>query len=248
MLVAPVEILGRELSSNGFTKTVPKSWSDAEVAWAAERRGEGFSVAEVAEALGRSEVSVSIKLKRASKATGEYNVRFRDVKYEANERFLSFVKPVSVLDAFAGDSWWRGRADVVVTNDVDERFDVDYHLPAFDLLCDVYRGGDRFDVVDLDPFGSAYECFDFAVRVARRGVVVSFGEWGHKRWKRTDFVGPRYGVDNVDDFVPERFVAEFQRVARLHKKSAVVFDSLQYAHFFRVYFLLEERKEFSQWD
>ena len=240
-------VVGEVLGSSGFTRTVPRRWTVSEVEWCLARRAEGWSVERIAGEVGRSVVSVQVKLKRVSKVDGSYNARFRGLKYAANERFLGAVEPGSVLDVFAGVSWWRNAGVECVTNDVDESFGADFCLDAFDFLCDVWRGGERFDVVDLDPFGSAYECFDFAVRVARKGVVVSFGEWGHRRWKRFDFVGPRYGVECVEDFVVERFVGEFQRVARLHKKRAEVFEVLQYGHFLRVYFVLEGFKELSQW-
>jgi hypothetical protein len=246
-LVAPVQILGVEKKSGGYTKTNPKSWSAAEIEWMLARKSEGFSVADIAHALQRSDVSVQTKLKRLTKTDDSYNARFRELKYRANDLYLDALRPESVLDVYAGDSWWAKNVSNVATNDLNDLLDTDYHLDAFDLLCDLYRAAEEFDVIDLDPFGSAYECFDFAVRLAKKGVVVSFGEWGHKRWKRTDFVSSRYGIDSVEDYDADKFIAEFQRIARTHKKRAVVFDSLQYGNFLRVYFVLEGFKETSQW-
>ena len=247
-LEMPDDYRGETRAGSDYVKTKPRVWTEREVNWVVEAKESGFSNAEIAEATGRSEVSIFVKLKRLSKSNNAYNDKHRELKYAANQTFLDCVQPRSVLDAYAGDSWWAKNVANVTTNDLNETLDTDFHLDAFDLLCDSYRAAEKFDVIDLDPFGSAYECFDFAVRLARKGVVVSFGEWGHKRWKRTDFVGPRYNINSLDEFVPERFVQEFQRIARLHKKTATVFDSLQYANFLRVYFVLEKRKETSQWE
>lgn len=246
-LIAPENILGTEKKSGGYTKTNPKSWSQPEIDWVIAQKQNGYSIDEIANALGRSAVSVQIKLKRITKSDDSYNARFRELKYFANDAFAAQIAPGRVLDLFAGESWWKAQGFTAVTNDINEQFETDYHLPAFDLLCDLYRSGEKFDIIDVDPFGSAYECLDFAVRLATDGVVVSFGEWGHKRWKRTDFVSSRYGINSVDEFEVERFVSEFQRIARMHKKTATVFDSLQYGNFLRVYFVLDVFKETSQW-
>lgn len=247
-LTAPESILGgKTRGKSGGNKTLPRSWSEDEASWLLEKKSEGFSSAEIATALSRSEVSVDIKFKRLTKSVDTYNEKFREKKYLANEFFLQSVQPSSVLDAHAGNSWWSGKVDECVTNDIEESFDTDYHLPAFQLLSNMYFDKRSFDVVDLDPFGSAYECFDFAFRIAKRGVIISFGEWGHRRWNRFDFVKPRYGIDSLDSWNQESFILEAQRIASMHKKRATVFDSLQYSNFFRVYFTLSSFKEESQW-
>lgn len=247
-LTAPEHLIGEEKKNGGFTKTNPRAWSDDEVQWCLDRKAEGFSNAQIANALCRSEVSVQIKLKRHTKSNDSYNVKFRELKYLANESFLQATEPSKVLDVFAGNSWWDSKVDTCWSNDKDESFPTTYHMDAFDLLCGLYVEGETFDVIDLDPFGSAYDCFDFAFRMAKKGVVISFGEWGHKRWKRTDFVSPRYGIHVLDDFTHERFIAEAQRIARLHKKTADVSDVLQYSNFLRIYFTLTPLKETSQWE
>lgn len=248
MLKMPDEFRGEVLNGSGYVKTAPRKWTQRELDWVVDAKGKGFSNAQIAEATGRSEVSIFVKLKRLSKQEDSYNVKHRELKYLANQSFFDLVEPVSVLDVYAGDSWWDKKAPKCLTNDIDEKFDTQHHEDAFSLLCQLWLQDERFDVVDLDPYGSAYECFDFALRIARKGLVVSFGEWGHKRWNRTDFVSPRYGINSREDFDVDRFVLEVQRLARLHKKTATPVDVLKYGNFLRVYFLLDKRKETSQWD
>jgi hypothetical protein len=248
MLKMPDDFRGDVLNGSEYVKTAPRKWTDKELQWVVQAKENGFSNAEIANATGRSEVSIFVKLKRLSKRNDTYNVKHRDMKYLANASFLELLEPKTVLDVYAGHSWWDGRVDWCISNDIDQEFPTHYHEDALSLLVQLWQQNEKFDVIDLDPYGSAYECFDFALRLATKGLVVSFGEWGHKRWKRFDFVGPRYGIANLEDFVAEKFIDETRRIARLHKKELTVVDALQYGNFLRVYFSIQKRKETSQWD
>lgn len=248
-LVAPPEIIGQQRTPGGFTKTTPREWTQAEISWLLEKKQLGHSNKQLALALGRSDVSIQIKLKRLTKTNDEYNDKNREAKYQANADFFEMIQPKSVLDVFAGNSHWLTLCANTVTNDKDTRFWTDYNMDSLDLLCQMKLEQKRFDIVDLDPYGSAYECFDLALKVAKSGIVVSFGEWGHKRWKRFDFVEPRYGISNLDDFGNgEKFIAEFQRMAACNKKLAEPVNVLRYGNFVRVYFKLTTVKITSQWD
>lgn len=239
---------GASLPLTEYVKTTPRRWTAAETRWLETQKENGMSVTELAKALDRSEVSVSVKLTRLQKTNDKYNHRFREKKYLANHAFLESIEPKSVLDLYAGHSFWKPLVERCVTNDTNTDFDTDHHKPAFDFLCELYLQRQRFDLIDLDPFGSAYECLDLSCRLANKGLIVSFGEWGHYRWQRLDFVQSRYGIDSLDDWSVERFTAEVIRIARTHKKRATVVDSLNYGNFLRVYFELEQFKETSQWE
>jgi hypothetical protein len=247
-LSAPDEIIGALKTAGGYTKTVPREWTKAEVEWVLEHKRIGYSVEALSQALGRSAVSVQVKLKRLTKIADDYNKENRDEKYQANQRFMQLLSPSSVLDVYSGNSWWKAAGNQTVSNDKDEKFDTDYSLDALDLLCKMKLEGKRFDLIDLDPYGSAYDQIDLALKLAKRGLVISFGEWGHKRWKRFDFVKPRYGIETETDYQGgQRFIDEVQRIAACNKKLAEPVISLQYSNFFRVYFVLSEKKITEQW-
>lgn len=72
MLEYPYE-QGKELKKGKYVKSTPKKWSDKEVEWAYEKRQEGYTYKEIGDALGRTETSVSIKMKRHSKNNNTYN-------------------------------------------------------------------------------------------------------------------------------------------------------------------------------
>lgn len=239
---------GETIKGSEYVKSAPRRWTFEELEWALRQRQAGHTIVEIADELQRTEVSVFVKLKRQSKSADTYNTKFRDMKYQANNTFATLIKPETVLDVYAGNSWWNEAGYKTLTNDIDPRYQTDHSLPALDLMCNLQVERQKFDVVDLDPFGSAYECLTLAFGMAKKGIVVSFGEWGHKRWKRTDFVSPRYGIHDLKDFGHGPFIAESKRIARVHKKTADVVDMLQYSNFLRVYFILTDHKETSQWD
>lgn len=248
-LQAPIGILGSLKTPGGYTKTTPREWTEAEITWALEHKKMGYSVEALSEALGRSAVSVQVKLKRLGKIADSYNKQNRQEKYEANRRFLEIVSPSSVLDVYAGNSWWKDAGVPTITNDKDDRFLTHYSLDALDLLCLMKIEGQKFDLVDLDPYGSAYDQIDLALKLAKKGLAISFGEWGHRRWKRFDFVKPRYGIETDGDYESgTKFISEVQRLAACNKKHAEPVISLQYSNFFRVYFILTDKKITEQWE
>ena len=102
---------------------------------------------------------------------------------------------------------------------------------------------EKFDLIDLDPYGSAYDCFDLAVKMAKKGLVISFGEWGHKRWRRFDYVQPRYGISSYDEFTEDFFIAEVKRIAECNKKTADPVISAHSKNFLRIYFKIEPMKK-----
>lgn len=66
MLIYPYD-KGKELKKGKYVKSTPKKWSDEEVEWAYNKKEEGYTYKEIGEALDRTEVSVSIKVKRHTK-------------------------------------------------------------------------------------------------------------------------------------------------------------------------------------
>jgi len=248
-LQLPSEFIGKTNNSGGYTLSKPRVWTQNEIDWVIARKNEGFSLAEISKACGRTEVSVSIKYKRLTKKNDTYNEKNRSVKYATNEDFCNLIQPASVLDVYAGDSWYKAaNVSKLITNDADATFDNTFNVDALKLLCSLYVENNSFDLVDLDPYGSAYECFDLGIKLAKRAVVVSFGEWGHKRWKRLDYVRTRYDISSLEDFIEDAFIDEFKRIALRNKKLAKPVYVIKYGNFLRVYFELSQYKTTEQWD
>ena len=123
-----------------------------------------------------------------------------------------------------------------------------YHLDALKLLCKLYCEGKTFDLIDLDPFGSAYDCFDLAIKMAKKGLVITLGELGHKRWKRLDYVERYYGITNLEDFTIDNLINHIQQLGMKNKKRLVVYEKKEWKNIGRVYFKIEPYKITKQWD
>ena len=244
----PDDFKGCTKKNGGFTTSSPRFWTEREIEWVKNMRDEGYSAREIAESVGRTKTSVAIKLKRMSKSGDSYNVGHRDEKYTLNDRFVETVNPKSVLDCYCGERrFYDGTCPRVVSNDINMEIDADYHMDALKLMCAMYERGESFDLIDIDPYGSGYDCFDLAVKMAKKGIAITFGELGHKRWKRLDFVKRYYGIEKLDDFTLDSLIEHVQMIGRRNKKNLVVWDKREWRNIGRVWFTVEPMKITEQW-
>lgn len=244
----PEEYKGEIKKSGGYTKTAPREWTAAEIEWVKNLLEKGYTNAQIAESIDRSKVSTSIKIKRLSKKNDTYNIAHVEEKHAINEMFVQYIEPRCVLDVYAGKkSFYEGRCGVIA-NDKDKDAETPYHLDALKFCCKMYSQGLKADIVDLDPFGSAYDCFDLAVKMAQKGLVVTFGELGHKRWKRLDYVGSHYGIERLEDFTLDRLIKEVQAIGRRNKKLLKVYAVKEWRNIGRVWFEIEPLKVTEQWE
>lgn len=243
----PIEYMGEQGKNCGYTTTTPRKWTDKEIAWTKKLLSEGYSAKEIAESLGRSQVSVSIKIKRLGKKQNTYNHKHVDEKYELNNKFLEEIKPDTILDLYCGEKSFYKNFNVT-TNDISKEIEADFHEDAFKLICKLFYEGKKYDLIDLDPFGSAYDCFDLAIKMAKKGLVITLGELGHKRWKRLDYVGSHYDIERIEDFTIENLIKYIQKIGLKNKKKLVVHEYREWQNIGRVYFKIESIKITSQWD
>lgn len=214
----PEQYKGGAKKNCGYTKTIPRKWTAAEIEWVKRLRKEGFTIPQIADSIGRTEAATSLKIKRLSKESPAYNIEHVSEKYRTNTEFIEYIKPTCVLDVYAGEKSFYAERCGVIANDKSETADVPYHEDALKFCCRMYFQGLKADIVDLDPFGSAFDCFDLAIKMAQKGLVITFGELGHKRFKRLDFVGSHYGIETLEDFTLDRLIAEVQTIGRRNKK------------------------------
>lgn len=244
----PEEYKGEVKKSGGYTKTAPREWTSLEIAWVKSLMEDGFTNKEIAESIDRSEVSASIKIKRLSKKNSTYNAEHIDEKYQTNIAFINHIEPNTVLDVYAGEQSFYADKVQVVSNDKNENFKTDYHMDSLKFCCQMYCEGQSFDVVDLDPFGSAFDCFDLAIKMARKGIVITFGELGHKRWKRLDFVGRYYGIESLEEFTLDALIEQVKAIGRRNKKELTVFAKKEWRNIGRVWFEIHPLKITEQWE
>lgn len=239
--IMPDSYKGAYRVSGGYTKTPPRGWTKEEIEWILQLRQKGYDISDIAHSVGRTPVSVQIKFKRIGKKNGTYNKRHISEKYKLNQLFFEIIKPETLLDMFCGErKWWSDIVYFVTSNDSCKDVNADYNEDAEKLIHKLFYEGHQYDVVDLDPFGSAYECFDCAIKMAQKGLIITFGEMGHKRFKRLDFVSRYYGIESLEDFTIERLIQEVERIGRRNKKVITPVLIGNWNLISRVYFKIEK--------
>ena len=244
----PESYKGKETKECGYTKTKPRVWTKQEIEWCKTLKEQGYTIEEISQSIGRSKVSLQTKLKRIGKKENRYNKKHVIEKYETNNKFIDLIKPNTILDVYAGErNWYKEQGYNVVTNDINKNFNTDYHMDALKFMCTMYAEGKKFDIVDLDPYGSAYDLFDLAIKTAKKGIVVTFGEIGHKRWKRLDFLKTHYGIEKLEDITTDNLINEIQKIAKKNKKILHTIYKKEWKNISRVYFKIDKIKVLEQW-
>jgi len=243
----PVEYKGAFKKSGGYTKTAPREWTEKETEWVQQLLEQGCNCKEIAESIDRSEISTQIKIKRLSKKTGTYNGEHIADKYQTNAEFLAYIQPKTVIDVYAGERSFYSGFDVI-SNDKNEMTKTDFHLDALKFLCLMHYKNKTADIVDLDPFGSAFDCFDLAVKIAKKGLVITFGELGHKRWKRLDYVRRYYGIESLEDFTLDALIEQVKAIGARNRKELTVFAKREWRNIGRVWFEVKPLKITEQWE
>lgn len=243
----PLEYVGKDLIGNGISKTTTRRWTKEEEQWCADLKLKGYSPEEIAFSVDRSIPSVSIKLKRLTKKDNSYNSEHYEDKINTNKQFVEMLNPKSILDLYcgAGNNYKEYNS---TKNDIDLKYEATYHMDALKLLCKLYQEDSKFDFIDLDPFGSAYDCFDLAIKMANKGIAITFGELGHKRFKRLDFVRHHYGITSIEDFTIENIIKQVQEIGMRNKKTLKVWKIKRWKNIGRVYFVISQYKILEQWE
>ena len=244
----PEEYKGNAKTWGGITKNIPREWTKEEVEWCLTLKRQGYKIDEIAESVGREKTSVSIKLKRLTKEKNTYNIEHLSEKYLLNDAFYDEIRPNTVLDVFTGEKqYWKAKCKCL-SNDKNPQITADFHLDALKFVCQEYFNGNKYDIVDLDPYGSAYDCFNLAIKIATKGIIITYGEMGHKRWKRLDFVRDTYGIQNIDDFTVDNLIKKTQEIGRHNHKDLIVRHVGNWRNISRVYFEIQPYKVTEQWE
>jgi hypothetical protein len=223
---------------NGVIKSEPKSWAKEEIDYLLLKKKEGFSFDFIAHALSRTAYSCNRKYYKMQKKLDKYNEGHRDEKYEFNQLFLEKVEFKTLLDAFSGGvSWWKRNTDLTVVDNDNAIDGADYNMDALEFLYQHRKKS--FDIVDLDPFGSAFDCFDFALQIAEKGLIVTFGEIVGRRFNRQDFVEHRYGITCIEDFNTQTLSKYLENRAMIYRKKLTPIIVAEMTNISRVYYTIE---------
>lgn len=245
----PQEFKSTHYKQDQYHKTQPRFWTKEEEEWILQLRKNGFTMQEIAESVDRELPSVSIKLKRLRKKDKTYNSDHVKDKHEVNNRFVQDLGAKTLLDVYCGlKSCYNSLELSITTNDIDKHANTDYHLDSLKLLCQEYLNDNTYDIVDLDPYGSAANCYDLAIQLANKGICITLGEMGHKRFKRLDYVRRYYGIETLEEFTTERLIEQIQKIGMKYKKELEVVEIREYKNVSRVWFKINKIKIIEQWE
>ena len=151
---------------------------------------EGFTYEHIAKKFNYSIGYIKQVISRYKKDKNLYNEDHRKIKYELNKEFFKEIKPKSILDLFCGENrFWDstyGKRCKVISNDSLEsknaKPDPGMTLKA-NLLLQAYSSVNyKFDLIDIDPYGSPISCLENGIKLAKKGLIVTFGDY--KNFKR----------------------------------------------------------------
>ncbi len=226
---------------NGVIKSVPKKWTNEDIATLLSMRQNNIKFKDIATKLQRTHVSVEIKYKRLCKKNDTYNIKDKNLKYNTNADFIKSINPQSILDVYAGGSYYKNNYKDIKVIDNDIKGGCDYKLKSMDLLTKLRSK--KYDLIDLDPYGSAFECFDLAINMSLKGLIITFGEYGHQRWNRSDFVRHRYNINTLGEFRDTKFIDYIINRGLIFNKDISVYKSIIYKNILRVYFNVKTIKK-----
>jgi hypothetical protein len=223
---------------NGVIKSNPKSWSKEETSKLLELKKNGISFDDIGKIFKRTAYSCNRKYYKLMKKLDTYNDKHRDLKYKYNLDFINKIEAKTLIDAYSGGlSWWKQNTNLlVIDNDISIN-GADFKLDAFDFLYNHRKK--QFDIVDLDPFGSAYHCFDFALQIAQKGLIITFGEIVGRRFNRQDFVEHRYGMNYIEDFTTDKMSQYLENRALIYRKVLKPIIKAEMTNISRIYYEIE---------
>jgi len=119
-----------------------------------------------------------------------------DFKYDLDRHFVKQVGTRTLIDAYAGNSNRYIRMKIeAMTNDLDTQYETNYHLPADRFLNLLHGSGMTADVVDLDPYDSCWICLPTAVKLANKGLIVTYTDFENWRYKRSKVILSQVGLN-----------------------------------------------------
>lgn len=229
---------------NWIIKTIPKKWTIEDETYLKVLKWFWHNNEYIWLVMWRSTVSIWVKWKRLHKEDNTYNSKHVQDKIQSNNVFFELINPKSVIDCYAGKRFYKDKGIKYISNDLHEDW-CDYKLDAFKFLSQFdWRA---FDLVDIDPFWSWFDCIDVWLRIAKKWFIITLWELWHKRFKRIDFVKDRYWIIDNELWI-ERIIEYILKRWLIYKKILNPVIIKDWWNIWRVYFEVKQYKELSQWN
>ena len=224
-----------------------KKSTEEKIEEAIRLKSEGFSNQHIADKLGVGVTRIKDYLSIKKKKDNVYNLDHLEDKYGLNDDFFNIIKPKSILDTCCGQrKFWADYKKFgckVVSNDNmhDEKASPDYlmTLKANQLLEAYKLAGTKFDLVDVDPYGNPADCLEAAVKVAKKGLIITFGEFKRMRYRYKNvgkkYFKEKYGIDMSFDDITINDMADL--IIKLSDNKFKVWKIGDWRYCDRIYFI-----------
>lgn len=205
-----------------------------------------------------SENKIKPVILKLMKETYSYNLNHIDSKYSDNDEFVKFIKPKSILDLFAGTCYYeKYKKDgiEVVQNDVNGKdndilksYNFDYTIDAGRLLGKFIYEDRKFDIVDVDPFNSPMQYIENAIKIAKKGLVVTFGDFAILKMPGIDCIKKKayfyrtYGFKSISKVTIEHAISCVQKIASKNNIELNIIKISKNSNHYRVYFKISKMK------
>ena len=240
--------LKKQIKKSEFKEFILESrkWTEKEEEWAWELHQQGYTYKQIAYSLGRENSnSVPIKMKRLKKKNYIYNEKHIEKKYKSNNEFLNYMgnRIQTVLDCFCGENrYYTNRGYNSKDNDINKNIQDIMHLDINELLDKEILENNKYDLVDLDAFGATIIYLEKALKLADKGLIMTLGELGHKRWKRLDFISKHYPIYNVEDITIHNMINHIIDIAKNQKIELIPVIVNDYGNIGRVWFEIAKKR------
>lgn len=213
---------------------------------------EGFSCNHLSRKYGYDIQLIKSWISKQKKLENSYNSDHVEEKYIINKEFYDQVKPKSILDLYCGRSrFWAsnyGKICKVVSNDnlKDPNANPDYKMTIdADKLLQAYLSVDyHFDLIDVDPYGSPKDCISAAIKLADKGLIITFGDFKNccKRFstEEKNYFYDFYGISLPKKNITIDHLAEF--VIKLSNNKFKVWGIADWRNCDRIYFIKNEKE------
>lgn len=177
-----------------------------------------------------------------------YNENHVDKKYEKNQAFLDLIQPESICDAFCGvispyKNIFKTNAKEILTNDANPH-PADYNMDANDFMQMLIDQGKTYDLVDIDPWNSPIEFIDNGIKLAKKAICITYGEFGNmKRTKKVNYIKRAYNL-SLEEYTIDNIILWTKLKALKHGKTIELIDLLKTkGSVFRAYYSVEGKNE-----
>ena len=220
--------------------TIGRQWTVKEFEWVRNMINKNFTDDEIALSIDRTISSAAYGIKIIKKQDNVYNKSHLNEKYDTNMKFIERIEPKSVLDLYCGPkNFYKGKVKNVTSNDKNKLIEATYNMDAHKCICYLYSQNKKYDLIDLDPYGNSYDCFDLAIKMAKKGLIITFGEMYCKRWKNDKFIKRYYNL-SLEDFTIDNVIEHVQMIAKRNNKILDPIYIGKWKNINRVWFEIED--------